>query len=169
MTVAPPPLDPRTTALLVLDCQPAILASLPDPADTEALLSRLAGTITDLRAHGASVVHVRLAFTTDDWTAVPPDSKPFAPLALGRLMHDADPATGFHPRLSPEPGDRRGCLRTLEVILEERSKGSWAGGRRPTRRTHKGGFACIGHHARLAVESMELRGSPAWRAIIHIL
>ncbi|MGW5155407.1 cysteine hydrolase family protein [Nonomuraea wenchangensis] len=124
MTV--PPLDPRTTALLVLDYQEATLAALPDPAEP---LSRLAGAIADLRAHGAAVAYVRVGFTEADWAAIPPANETFSFLGRQRLLHHADPATAVHHRLAPEPGDivvrktRVGALSTTDLDRRLRERG----------------------------------------------
>jgi nicotinamidase-related amidase len=129
MTVATPALDPRTAALLVMDYQQGILASLPEPANQEALLSRVAGAITDMRAHGAAIVYVRVGFTEADWAAIPPANKTFSFLGRQRLMHHADPATDFHHQLAPEPGDvtvrktRYGALSTTDLDRRLRDRG----------------------------------------------
>lgn len=129
MTVTTPALDPRTAALLVMDYQPAILASLPGPADPEALLSRVAGAVADMRAHGAAVAYVRVAFTEADWAAIPPANRAFSFLGRQRLMDHADPATDIHHRLAPEPGDivvrktRFGALSTTDLDRRLRDRG----------------------------------------------
>ncbi|MEW9552630.1 cysteine hydrolase family protein [Nonomuraea sp. NPDC050783] len=125
----PPELDPRATALLVLDCQRATLAALPEPAGAEALVARVAGAVAELRAHGAAVAHVRVGFTEADWAATPPGNRTFSAVARRRLLHHADPGTAFHPRLVPGPGDltarktRLGALSTtgLDRRLRERA------------------------------------------------
>ncbi|MBT2232984.1 cysteine hydrolase family protein [Nonomuraea sp. NEAU-A123] len=122
-------LDPRTAALLVMDYQPAILASLPGPADPEALLSRVAGAIADMRAYGAAIAHVRVGFTEADWAAIPPANKTFSFIGRQRLMHHEDPATAFHHQLAPEPGDitvrktRFGALSTTDLDRQLRDRG----------------------------------------------
>ncbi|WP_432866263.1 cysteine hydrolase family protein [Microbispora rosea] len=129
MTVTTPALDPRTTALLVMDYQQGILASLPGPDDPEALLSRVAGAIADVRAHGAAIVYVRLGFTEADWAAIPPANTTFSMLGRQRLMHHADPATDIHSQLAPEPGDivvrktRFGALSTTDLDRRLRDRG----------------------------------------------
>ncbi|MEU7857895.1 cysteine hydrolase [Nonomuraea sp. NPDC049141] len=129
MTVTTPALDPRTTALLVMDYQPAILASLPESADPEALLSRVAGAIADMRAHGAAIAYVRVGFTEADWAAIPPANKTFSFIGRQRLMHHEDPATAFHDQLAPEPGDitvrktRYGALSTTDLDRRLRDRG----------------------------------------------
>jgi nicotinamidase-related amidase len=123
-----PALDPARTALLVMDCQPAILALLPEGRDREALLARLEGAIADVRAGGGTIAYVRVGFTEADWDAIPAANKSFAPLARHRLMHHEDPATVVHERLAPQDGDivvrkvRHGGLSTtgLDERLRER-------------------------------------------------
>ncbi|MBB2746720.1 UNVERIFIED_ORG: nicotinamidase-related amidase [Microbispora rosea subsp. rosea] len=129
MTVTTPALDPRTAALLVMDYQQAILASLPGQADPEALLSRVAGAIADMRAHGAAIAYVRVGFTEADWAAIPPSNRTFSFLGRQRLMHHEDPATDIHHRLAPEPGDivvrktRYGALSTTDLDRRLRDRG----------------------------------------------
>lgn len=129
MTLTPPALDPQTTALLVMDYQEGVLASLPDLADPEALLSRVAGAIADMRAHGAAIAYVRVGFTEAEWAAVPPTNKTFSLLRRQRLMHHADPATSIHHQLAPEPGDiavrktRFGALSTTDLDRQLRDRG----------------------------------------------
>ncbi|WP_331748211.1 cysteine hydrolase (plasmid) [Streptomyces sp. NBC_00984] len=100
-----PALDPTHTALLVMDCQPAILTLLPEGGDGEALLSRVEGAIADVRANGGTIAYVRLGFTEADWDAIPATNKSFAPLAQHRVMHHEDPAAAIHERLAPQDGD----------------------------------------------------------------
>ncbi|MFD5267577.1 cysteine hydrolase [Streptomyces sp. NPDC058335] len=119
-----PALDPARTALLVMDCQPAILALLPEGGDREALPARLEGAVAAVRAGGGTVAYVRVGFTEADWDAIPAANKSFAPLARHRLMHHEDPVTAVHERLAPQDGDivvrkvRHGGLSTTD--LDER-------------------------------------------------
>ncbi|MFF2541274.1 cysteine hydrolase family protein [Kitasatospora sp. NPDC058063] len=122
-------LDPAHTALLVLDCQPAILAALPGDGDREALLGRVAGAIADVRAEGGTVAHVRVGFTEADWDAVPAANTTFAPLARHRAMHHEDPAAAVHEDLAPGDGDilvrktRYGALSTTDLDRRLRERG----------------------------------------------
>jgi hypothetical protein len=86
MTTATPALDPRTTALLVMDFQQGLLASLPGLPAPEALLSRVLSAIADLRKHGAVIAYVRVGFTEADWAAIPPGNKTFSYLGQQRLI-----------------------------------------------------------------------------------
>ncbi|WP_369184708.1 cysteine hydrolase [Streptomyces sp. Y1] len=118
-----------STALLVLDCQPAVLAALPADADREALLDRLARAAAEVRAAGGTVVHVRVGFTEADWDAVPAANRAFAPIAEYRALHHEDPATAVHERLAPREGDlvvrktRFGALSTTGLDRRLRERG----------------------------------------------
>ncbi|MEV4436282.1 cysteine hydrolase [Streptomyces sp. NPDC049585] len=124
-----PALDPTRTALLVMDCQPAILAALPDGGDREALLGRVEGAIADVRAHGGTIASVRVGFTEADWDAIPAANKSFAPLAQHRVLHHEDPATAVHERLAPRSGDivvrktRYGAMSTTDLDRQLRERG----------------------------------------------
>ncbi|MEV0415266.1 cysteine hydrolase [Streptomyces sp. NPDC050448] len=124
-----PALDPAHTALLVMDCQPAILAALPGGEDGEALLGRLEGAIADVRAQGGTIAYVRAGFTEADWDAIPAANKSFAPLAQHRAMHHEDPAAAIHERLAPQDGDivvrkiRYGGMSTTDLDRQLRERG----------------------------------------------
>ncbi|MEV0385677.1 cysteine hydrolase [Nonomuraea sp. NPDC050643] len=121
-------LDPARTALLVMDCQPAILALLPE-GDGAALLGRLEKVIAGVRAAGGTVAYVRVGFTEADWAAIPPANRSFAPVAQHRLLHHADVATAVHERLTPQDGDiivrkvRHGGLSTTDLDQRLRERG----------------------------------------------
>jgi nicotinamidase-related amidase len=123
-----PALDPAHTALLVMDCQPAILALLPE-GDREALLDRVEGAIAHVRAAGGTVAHVRVGFTEADWAAIPATNKAFAPIAQHRVMHHEDPAVAIHERLTPQDGDivvrkiRHGGMSTTDLDRQLRDRG----------------------------------------------
>lgn len=124
-----PALDPAHTALLVMDCQPAILAGLPDDGVREALLGRVEEAVTDVRAQGGTIAYVRVGFTEADWDAVPAANKSFAPVARHRVMHHEDPATAVHERLAPREGDivvrkiRYGGMSTTDLDRRLRERG----------------------------------------------
>lgn len=92
-------IDPKTTALLVMDYQPGILGMLPD---SESLLARAGEAIRIARARGAHIGYVRVAFDDGDYDAVPPHSQ-FA--AIGKSFHSDSPATAVHGDIAPHPGD----------------------------------------------------------------
>lgn len=103
MTEPLPVLDPRRTALLVMDFQPGILDRLPD---ADALLERAADAIGQVRRAGGHIGYVRVAFADADYEAIPATSRMGATVAAaGRALHADAPATAVHQRIAPEPGD----------------------------------------------------------------
>lgn len=118
-------LDPKRTALLVMDFQQGIVQRM---ADIEPLLARVRQAIADVREHGGTIGYVRVAFTEEDWAAVP-DSAMFAQVAQNRLMHHEDPSTAIHDALAPEPGDivvrktRVGAMFTTDLDRQLRDRG----------------------------------------------
>ena len=96
--------DPRHTALLVMDYQNGILGSLDG---AEALLGKAADAIALVRGWGGKVGYVRVAFTDADYDAIPATS-PMAMVMTAerrKAMHADSPATAIHDRVAPEPGD----------------------------------------------------------------
>jgi nicotinamidase-related amidase len=98
-----PDIDPRHTALLVMDYQNGIVGRLDD---AEALLARAAEAIALVRGHGGQIGYVRVAFDDADFDAVPAHSR-FAEIVAqtGRAFHRDSPATAVHESVAPEPGD----------------------------------------------------------------
>jgi nicotinamidase-related amidase len=66
-------LDTNRTALLVMDYQPALLAGYPN---ADALIDRTAYVISQSRAAGIKIIYIRVAFTPQDYTAIPAHNKP---------------------------------------------------------------------------------------------
>jgi nicotinamidase-related amidase len=126
MSAPGPVLDPKRTALLVMDFQRGITGRMPglDP-----LIARVAEAIADVRAHGGTIGYVRVAFTEDDWAAVPAANQIFARAAQDRAMHHEDPSTAIHDDLAPEPGDivvrktRVGAMSTTDLDRQLRDRG----------------------------------------------
>jgi len=118
-------LDPKRTALLVMDFQQGIVGRMPG---VEPLLERVRQAIADVREHGGTIGYVRVAFTEEDWAAVP-DSAMFAQVAQNRLMHHEDPSTAIHDALAPEPDDivvrktRVGAMSTTDLDRQLRDRG----------------------------------------------
>jgi len=99
---APTSVDPKRAALLLMDFQPAILANVPD---ADALIARAVQARKLARAAGVKVVYVRVAFTAQDYAAIPAHNKTFAPLQGGGFLADGSPDAAIHPDLAPETGD----------------------------------------------------------------
>jgi nicotinamidase-related amidase len=116
-------IDPSSTALLVMDYQPAILGRL---ADTEALLGRAARAIGLARGAGLHVGYVRVAFEPTDIARVPATNAIFAQAAAA-MPADA-PHTQFHERVAPHPGDivvrktRVGAFSTTDLDAQLRAR-----------------------------------------------
>jgi nicotinamidase-related amidase len=121
-----PAIDPKHTALLVMDYQPAALGSL---SDAEALLSRVAGVIAVVRSHGGQIGYVRVAFEDADYDAIPATSWMGTRVAsAGRAFHSESPATAIHEHVAPEPGDiivrktRVGAFSTTDLDQQLRDR-----------------------------------------------
>jgi nicotinamidase-related amidase len=100
----PTAIDPSRTALLVMDYQPALLASYPDASK---LIERTSRALARSRAAGVKIVYVRVAFTAQDYKAIPSHNKAFAGLAGGGggFLADGTPDAAIHSELAPAPGD----------------------------------------------------------------
>jgi nicotinamidase-related amidase len=127
MTDALPAIDPRHTALLVMDYQAGILGRL---SESEALLARAADAIAAVRRHGGQVGYVRVAFEDADYAALPATSAMAAGVArAGRGLHADSPATAVHEHVAPEPGDivvrktRVGAFSTTDLDRQLRDRG----------------------------------------------
>ncbi|MFC1429826.1 cysteine hydrolase family protein [Streptacidiphilus sp. N1-3] len=125
-TPALPAIDPKRTALLAMDFQNGILAVVPDP---DALVERVRVAIADVRAAGGTIGYVRVAFTEDDWAAVPETNKTFSAVAAAKWMHHEDEATQIDGRIAPEDGDivvrkiRIGAVSTTDLHQQLRDRG----------------------------------------------
>ncbi len=126
MSSPAPVLDPKRTALLVMDFQQGVLQRMPG---LEPLLGRVRRAIADVRDHGGTIGYVRVAFTEEDWAAVPAANPIFARAAQDRTMHHEDPATAIHGSLAPQPGDivvrktRVGAMSTTDLDRQLRDRG----------------------------------------------
>ena len=96
------PVDPAQCALLIMDYQPLVLDLV---GDGDKLVEQANDAIGVARRHGVSVVFVRVAFSDDDYAAVPATNRAFAAVAAGRQLHDSAPATAIHPALARRPDD----------------------------------------------------------------
>ncbi|MFF1678076.1 cysteine hydrolase family protein [Streptomyces sp. NPDC058256] len=93
MTTIAPHLDPSRTALLLMDFQPAVLAAVPD---ADQVLSRAHTALSWARSNGVQVAHVRVAFTAEDFAAVPVRNKTFSPVAQNGFLADGSPEAALH-------------------------------------------------------------------------
>ncbi|MFJ1745880.1 cysteine hydrolase family protein [Streptomyces sp. NPDC088116] len=121
-----PEIAPERTALLAMDFQNGIVASVPE---SDALVERVKGAIADVRAAGGTIGYVRVAFTEDDWAKIPATNKTFGALAAARMMHHEDDATRIDERIAPEDDDivvrkiRFGAVSTTDLDDQLRDRG----------------------------------------------
>lgn len=121
-------LDPRRTALLLMDFQNDIVGPVDD--DRAALLARVEGLRAECRARGMHVVYVRVAATEEDRRAVPARNKAFAAFAAhpDRL---AEGSAGAEIVDALRPGDgelvvtkkRVGAFSTTNLAVELAARG----------------------------------------------
>ncbi|HEY2554464.1 MAG TPA: cysteine hydrolase [Candidatus Cybelea sp.] len=121
-----PKIDPRRTALLVMDYQRGILGMIED---SDALVERAQRAIETVRERGGHIGYVRVALTPDELAAVPETNKGFAAAkAAGRaLWHDA-PESQVDERIAPRDGDivvrkrRVGAFSTTDLVEQLRGR-----------------------------------------------
>ena len=127
MTDPAPPIDPRRTALLVMDYQQAIVGMIED---SDALVARAVEAIDLVRARGGHVGYVRVAFTDADLQNIPPTSRMGARIASGpQAFHDDSPTTQIDERVAPQDGDiivrktRVGAFSTTDLAQQLADRG----------------------------------------------
>jgi nicotinamidase-related amidase len=96
------PLDPRQSALLLMDFQPIVLQSI---ADADGLVGRTAQVASLAREKGLRVAYVRVGFTAEDYVKIPTTNKAFAGLRGGSLLSAHAAETAIHEALAPASGD----------------------------------------------------------------
>jgi nicotinamidase-related amidase len=109
-------LDPRKSALLVMDYQEGILQRIP-ATEVEGLLQRTAGLLTAARGAGARVLYVVVGFRAGYPEGSPNNLSFGAIKASNRFLPD-DPGTRIHPAVAPAPG---------EVIVTKHRVGAFLG------------------------------------------
>lgn len=77
----------------------------PARPEPEALLARVQDAITAVRAVGGTIGHVRVAFTLDDWEAVPDRNMSFSAVAAAKAMHHEDATAQIHEAIAPRDED----------------------------------------------------------------
>jgi nicotinamidase-related amidase len=96
-----PSFDPKTSAVLALDCQKGIIARIPGAAR---VLAPAARVLTAARARQVPVFHVGLGFRPG-YPEVHPEHATFGAVReSGRFVQGTESAE-FHEALSPQPGD----------------------------------------------------------------
>jgi nicotinamidase-related amidase len=96
-------IDPRSTALLVMDYQRGILGMIEN---SDALVERARHAIETVRECGGHIGYVRVALTPDELAAVPETNKGFAAAkASGRAPAHDGPESAIDERIAPREGD----------------------------------------------------------------
>jgi nicotinamidase-related amidase len=96
-------IDPRRTALLVMDYQRGILGMIES---SDALVERARQAIETVRERGGHIGYVRVALTPDELAAVPETNKSFAAAkASGRAPAHDGPESAIDERIAPREGD----------------------------------------------------------------
>ena len=99
---SPLSLDPKTSALLVMDYQTAVVEMIGAAGD--ALLARTAGLLAAARGASMRVLHVVVGFRPG-YPEVSPRNQSFGTLReSGRFSHGS-PGTEVHPAVAPAPGE----------------------------------------------------------------
>ena len=119
-------LDPTRTALMLMDFQVAIVGLIEDDAP---LLEKANAALADARAHGATVGWVRVAFTDEDFDAIPDGATMAGVLQRRTKMHADSPATQIDDRLSVADDDvmvrkvRVGAFTTTDLDEQLHARG----------------------------------------------
>jgi nicotinamidase-related amidase len=95
-------LDPKTSALLVMDFQTAVVEMLA--GDKDALLARAARLIEATRKAGMRVIYVVVGFRPG-YPEVSPRNQSFGPIRESGRFAAGSAGTEVHPAVGPKPGD----------------------------------------------------------------
>lgn len=110
-----PTIDPKTSALLVMDFQNGIVAMVPE--DKEGLLSRTASLVEDARKAGMPVIYVVVAFRPG-YPEISPQNQSFSAIRGTGRFESGTPETAVHDAVAPKPG---------EVIVTKHRVSAFAG------------------------------------------
>ncbi len=119
------PIDPATTALLVMDYQNGIFGLVPDEGPR--LVAGAKQAIELIRGHGGTIGYVRVAFTDGEVPAGAMGQR-ITPERLAMFHADA-PATQVHDEIAPQEGDivvrktRVGAFSTTDLDEQLRARG----------------------------------------------
>jgi nicotinamidase-related amidase len=105
-------LDPKTSALLVMDFQTAIVEMIA--AGSDALLARTTRVIDTARSAKMRIIYVVVAFRPG-YPEVSPRHPSFGPIRETGRFIEGSPGTEVHAAVAPKPGDV--IVTNLEVIL----------------------------------------------------
>src|SRR5271167_738187 len=97
-------IDPRSSALLVMDYQIDTLGKFMAPADSAAVLSVLPKLLAAARSADMLVIYVVVSFRPG-YPEVSPRNPIFSFLAQSGLRQAASPGTQIHPAVAPVEGE----------------------------------------------------------------
>ncbi len=95
-------LDPKTSALLVMDVQTAVVEMIA--IDKDALLERTAKLIDAARKAGMKVIYVVVGFRAG-YPEVSPRNASFGPLRESGRFAEGSPGMEVHPAVAPRAGE----------------------------------------------------------------
>jgi nicotinamidase-related amidase len=95
-------IDPRTSALLLMDFQTFVVDMIT--TDKETLLAHTASLLASARSAGMKVIYVVVAFRPG-YPEVSPRNQSFAPIRESGRMIEGSPGTEIHAALAPRPGE----------------------------------------------------------------
>jgi nicotinamidase-related amidase len=99
---SPLAIDAKTSALLVMDFQTAVVDMVP--ADKDALLARTADLVEVARRSGMRVIYVVVGFRAG-YPEVSPRNQSFGPIRESGRFAEGSAGTEVHPAVAPKPGD----------------------------------------------------------------
>jgi nicotinamidase-related amidase len=95
-------IDPKTSALLVMDFQKAVVEMVPTESD--ALLARTAQLIEACRKAGTKVIYVVVGFRAG-YPEVSPRNQSFGPIRESGRFSEGSAGTEVHPAVAPKAGE----------------------------------------------------------------
>jgi nicotinamidase-related amidase len=119
-------MDVSRSALLLMDFQVGILQGRDGAAE---VLATAASALKTARSAQLQVVHVRVAFTEQDYASVSERNKSFAAMRGARRLAEGTPDAEIHPDLAPGAGDvvvtktRVGAFSTTPLETHLRGRG----------------------------------------------
>jgi len=108
-----------------MDYQNGIVKQVPG---AEAIVDLMTDTLNEARKAGLAIGYVRVAFTDDDYKAVPETNKSFRAVAENRNMHNDSQDTQIHNLVAPHAGDvivrktRVGAFSTTDLDEQLKAK-----------------------------------------------
>jgi nicotinamidase-related amidase len=95
-------LDPKTSALLVMDFQTAVVEMIA--TDDGALLARTSGLVEIARKAGMRIIYVVVGFRVG-YPEVSPRNQSFGPIRDSGRFSAGSAGTEMHPAVAPKPGE----------------------------------------------------------------